>query len=129
MFRVLVFLFVTTGGMARAPHLRQHSNLSTSHQMFSNHVIQRHLTRENGTVSFYAMSDVPYTIHEMANFPLQIASLDEDAADFAIHLGGIQPQTDHCTQQAYQDMRLILDMSALPMFILPGALYAASSVI
>lgn len=108
---------------------RNSASTLTSRQMFSNRVIQRHLTRENGTVSFYAMSDVPYTIHEMANIPLQIASLDEDAADFAIHLGGIQPQTDHCTQQAYHDMRLILEMSALPMFILPGALYAASSVI
>ena len=67
------------------------------------------------------MSDTPYTVHEMAHFPLQIASLDEDAADFAIHLGNIQARTDHCAPQAYQDMRLIMDMSALPMFILPGA--------
>ena len=46
----------------------------------------------------------PYDVHEMALFPLQIANLDEEAADFAIHLvGDVQDHKSHCEQLDYQD--------------------------
>jgi hypothetical protein len=100
-----------------------HHNLSTT-VMLSSNQSERRLMPKSSTVSFYAMGDAPYGFHESTKlFPRQIANMDPDAAEFAIHLGDMQDRTAHCEQQDYTDMRQVLERSELPMFIIPGGKY------
>jgi hypothetical protein len=103
----------TVGGCA-------HHNLSTTVMLSSNQTGRR-LLPKSSVVSFYAMGDAPYGFHESTRlFPRQIANMDPDEAEFAIHLGDMQDRTAHCRQQDYHDMRQVLERSQLPMFIIPG---------
>lgn len=71
-------------------------------------------------VSFYAMGDAPYGQREFANLPIQLANLDSDAAEFAIHLGDMQDRRGQCRRYLYREFADMLDQSPLPTFILPG---------
>lgn len=119
----LVFIMFLTQGVSAfnetLHYFSDHYNLSTTVSL-SPHQERNLQRRKSSTVSFYAMGDAPYNVHEMALFPKQIAKLDPDKADFAIHLGDMQDRTKHCEQRNYRDMKRLLERSMLPMFIIPG---------
>ena len=119
----LVFIMFLAHGVSALNetlhYFSDHYNLSTTVTL-SPHQERNLQRRKSSTVSFYAMGDAPYSVHEMAIFPKQIAKLDPDRADFAIHLGDMQDRTKHCEQRNYRDMKRLLERSALPMFIIPG---------
>ncbi|MBI1310861.1 hypothetical protein GC176_06095 [bacterium] len=74
---------------------------------------------DSGTVTFYAMGDVPYAPEEDRLLPEQIAAIAADA-EFVIHVGDIKRGAPPCDEAVYRKVAGMLRKSVAPVFIIPG---------
>lgn len=70
-------------------------------------------------LTFCVIADVPYYPSEAAALPGQIATQMEDC-EFMVHLGDIMAGGDACTENRYTQVRDLMLLSTVPVFMIPG---------
>jgi hypothetical protein len=70
-------------------------------------------------LTFCVIADVPYYPSEALALPGQIATQMEDC-EFMVHLGDIMAGTAACTEGQYTQIRDLMLLSTVPVFMIPG---------
>jgi len=72
-------------------------------------------------VSFYLLSNTPFTRDDETTLKKQLKSLGEDKGSFLVHLGDVGLASNkQCVESVYDVSATLLSDSPLPVFILPG---------
>lgn len=70
-------------------------------------------------LTFCVIADVPYYPSEADALPAQIATQMEDC-EFMVHLGDIMAGGTACTEDQYTQVRDLMLLSTVPVFMIPG---------
>lgn len=70
-------------------------------------------------LTFCVIADVPYYPSEAAALPGQIATQME-GCEFMVHLGDIMAGGEKCTEDRYTEIRDLMLLSTVPVFMIPG---------
>lgn len=80
-------------------------------------------TQQLKNVNFYVLADEPYDLQNLQWVTRQLENLSTDEADFVIHLGNANGDSEsRCQEYGFQRAAAVLKRSPVPMLVIPGDL-------